>query len=85
MQFVIGICNASSEGSLGSKMAVLSPFSKMSVNTVLVILTLASVNHFIGFSHIKIDYFIPLLVPSKFSEQFYPKIFLARGLIFYNV
>jgi hypothetical protein len=43
----IEICNASSEGSLVKNCCFITFFSKMSVNTVFVILTLASVNHFI--------------------------------------
>jgi hypothetical protein len=31
---------------------------------------------YVGFSHIKIDYFIPLLVPGEvFSSNFIPKLF----------
>jgi hypothetical protein len=76
------MCNASSEGSLGSKMmAVYHLFSKMSVNTVLVILTLASVNHFISASAILKSTTLSCWYQVKFSEAILSQNFLG-SLIF---
>jgi hypothetical protein len=57
-------------------------FSKMSVNTVFVMFTLASTNHFIWLQPWKSTTLSHSWYQVKFSEQFCPRTFLAHGLIF---